>query len=364
MKGYPGVHREKSRHGRTTYVYRPSKDKPRIRLPDSLGSQEFIEAYEAAKRGETLQPPKSAPDSLRWLVASYVGSAPFKALKPRTQHVRRLILEGICQSPGGNGPWRTLDVKTVQGMRDRRQDRPEAANSIVKALRALYTYAQDHLAHPINPAAQVPYISSKTDGFHCWTRKEVEQFRDRHPLGTKARLALELLYGTGQRRGDVIRMGRQHVEDDGIWVTQEKTGARLWLPISLELQDALDAGPTGDMTFLVAIPPGKKPERPYTAAGFGNWFRRQCDMADLGHCSAHGLRKARLTHDAEDECTEEELRAISGHTSTKHLGVYTKRADQKRLARNATAKRQKSRTVREGVRENTENDNKNNALKA
>ena len=39
--------------------------------------------------------------------------------------------------------------------------------------------------------------------------------------------------------------------------------------------------------------------RPFSPAGFGNWFREQCDMADLRHCSAHGLRKAFLRRMAE-----------------------------------------------------------------
>jgi Protein adenylyltransferase SelO len=33
--------------------------------------------------------------------------------------------------------------------------------------------------------------------------------------------------------------------------------------------------------------------KPFTPAGFGNWFRDRCNEANLRHCSAHGLRKAR-----------------------------------------------------------------------
>src|SRR4029450_11534023 len=31
---------------------------------------------------------------------------------------------------------------------------------------------------------------------------------------------------------------------------------------------------------------------PFPVAGFGNWFREQCDVANLHHCTFHGLRKA------------------------------------------------------------------------
>ncbi len=54
------------------------------------------------------------------------------------------------------------------------------------------------------------------------------------------------------------------------------------------------ASQTGDPTYLVTSF-GKS----YTAAGFGNWFRVQCDAAGLPQCSAHGLRKAAASRLAE-----------------------------------------------------------------
>jgi hypothetical protein len=52
---------------------------------------------------------------------------------------------------------------------------------------------------------------------------------------------------------------------------------------------------TGDLTFLVT-----KHGKPFTANGFGNWFRDRCDEARLPQCSAHGLRKAGATIAAEN----------------------------------------------------------------
>ena len=52
-----------------------------------------------------------------------------------------------------------------------------------------------------NPARDVPYLKSNNPtGYHTWTLDEVHQFEERHPIGTKARLALALLLFTGQRR--------------------------------------------------------------------------------------------------------------------------------------------------------------------
>jgi integrase len=87
------------------------------------------------------------------------------------------------------------------------------------------------------------------------------------------------------------------------------------------------------MTFLVT-----EFVKPFTAAGFGNWFREQCDIANLNHCSAHGLRKAAARRLAEAGCTEHEIAAITGHASLREIVRYTKAADQKRLAAAAMAK--------------------------
>jgi integrase len=74
---------------------------------------------------------------------------------------------------------------------------------------------------------------------------------------------------------------------------------------------------------------------PFTAAGFGNWFRDRCNEAGLKHCSFHGLRKAAATRLAEAGCTTEQIKAVTGHATLKEVGRYTKAADQARLARQA-----------------------------
>ena len=71
--------------------------------------------------------------------------------------------------------------------------------------------------------------------------------------------------------------------------------------------------------------------KPFTANGFGNWFRRRCDEAGLPHCSAHGLRKAGATIAAENGATEHQLMAMYGWESPKQAALYTRNADRKRL---------------------------------
>jgi len=91
--------------------------------------------------------------------------------------------------------------------------------------------------------------------------------------------------------------------------------------------------PSGHLTFLVT-----EFERTFTSAGFGNWFRDQCDKANLHHCSAHGLRKATAAALAEAGASTHEIAAVTGHMSLEEVERYTRAVRKKKLADAAMAK--------------------------
>jgi integrase len=120
-----------------------------------------------------------------------------------------------------------MTVNEIEVLRDRKLSAPEGANNRVKAIRAVFKWAvrkKGSDSKPLarhNPARDVPYLKSNNPtGYHTWTLEEVRRFEARHPIGTKARLALALLLYTGQRRSDITRLGRQHVRDGKITLTQ------------------------------------------------------------------------------------------------------------------------------------------------
>jgi integrase len=221
----------------------------------------------------------------------------------------------------------------IRVLRDRVPvDTPEAANNRVKAVRRLFSWASENELVKSNPAREVKYISTGSQGFHTWTVDEVEQFEAKHAIGTKARLALAMLLYTGVRRSDAVLLGRQHVRSGSLKFTQQKSRLRrpvtVELPLLPELQRIIDASPTGDLTFLVT-----QHGKPFSAAWFGNWFRDRCNEAGLPHCSAHGLRKAGATILAEKGATPHQLMAIYGWLTIKQAEHYTAAANRKGLAR-------------------------------
>jgi integrase len=79
-------------------------------------------------------------------------------------------------------------------------------------------------------------------------------------------------------------------------------------------------------------------QRPFTAAGFGNWFRDRCNEAGLPQCSFHGLRKAAATRLIDAGCDVVEAASITGHASLKELQRYIETRDRKKAARRAMNK--------------------------
>jgi integrase len=232
-------------------------------------------------------------------------------------------------------PIRRMTPKAIRVLRDRKAHLIEAGNGRLKAIRQVYAWASERDLVSTNPAREVAYLRSNSEGLHSWTVEEVELFEARHPIGSKARLALALLMYTGLRRSDLVKLGRQHVRDGWITIAVQKNRRRkpisIELPIIAVLQNVIAASPTGDLTYLMT-----EFGRPFTANGFGNWFRRRCNEASLPQCSAHGLRKAGAARAAENGATTHELMAIFGWPTVKEAERYTRAAERKRLAGGAT----------------------------
>jgi integrase len=321
------------RDGRA-YYYLRRRGHPLVRLPGLPWSPSFMAAYEAALAGprNAVGAGRIKPGSVAAVVAAYLDSQQaFGSKSAGTQRMRRGILERF-RAAHGDWPFATLPPEWIEALLDAKP--PHAARSWRATLRSLCQFAVKRGWLRVDPTRDIKLASIKGDGFHTWTEDEITQFEAHHPIGTKPRLALALLLYTGQRRSDVVKMGRQHIRNGVLSVKQQKTGAALAIPVHANLQAVLDATPGEHLTFLVTAT-GK----PYGGNAFSAQFRNWCDEAKLPkHCKPHGLRKAACRRLAEAGCSGNEIMAISGHATLKELVRYTKAADQARLARNAMAK--------------------------
>ena len=341
------VYEDVDRHGNVRLYFWRGKGHRKIRIRERMNTPDFHAAYQKALAGQTTKrfpgkPEKVKPQTYRWLCVQFFASPDFKQLDVKTQHVRRLLLEHTWREPIAPGsketfadfPVNRMTAKAVRVLRDRKADYPEAANMRIKAVRRVFKWALENEIGNLtsNPTVDVSYFRHSPQGHHTWTVEEVEQYEKRHPIGSKARLALALLLYTGTRRSDVVLLGRQHARGGWLKFTAQKNRRRnpvtVELPILPALQSIVDASDTGDLTYLIT-----EYKRPFTAAGFGGWFRERCDEAGLNHCSAHGIRKAGASIAAENGASPHQLMAIFGWLTLKEAERYTQAARRKGMAR-------------------------------
>jgi integrase len=325
----PFVHRETTRHGRVIWYFRRGKGR-RVRLPDEFDSVEFWAAYEAAEKGARPQRRGHDIGTFAWALAAYRQSQSWQALSAATQRQRINIFKRIESKLGASKlrDWKRGDI--VAG-RDARSATPAAAGMFVKALRGLFAWALDAGHVKANPCDGVKVVSVATEGFAVWTDDDVAAYRARWPLGTHQRVAFEVLRETGLRRGDAVRVGRAHVRDGVIRLVTEKTGERVSIAVSDTLAEAIEAGPVGDLTFIVGAGGDALVKESFT-----NMFRIWAKAAGVNK-SPHGIRKAAATADALDGYSDAELSAKFGWTGRQMASLYTRSANRERLSLGAAA---------------------------
>lgn len=320
----------RDRHGKPRYRFR-RKGFAQYLFKHGPGTEGFRQEYDACKQGVAAEPiapgiERVKPGSFHDLISRYYRSPDFLDIGERTQAVYRGELERWRAKYGG-AMVRDLEPRHIADMMAEMMPHRTAANHLRKRLRALMQFAIRQGLRADNPVLATRPYKVDTDGFHTWSEEEIAQFEERHPVGTKARLAFDLMLWTGQRGGDVRVIGRQNVRGKRLVVTQEKTRATVSLPILAPLAESILAAPTGDIVFLVS-----EHGRPFSRKGFGNKFRQWCDEAGLPHCSAHGLRKAAARRFAEAGCSNQQIKSWTGHTTDSEVARYTAAADQALLS--------------------------------
>lgn len=318
------VTREKTRHKKWVFYFRVGKGE-RIRLPE-YGTPEFDPAYKAALAGTPLPPRKTASEtkSLRWLVERYMESAKWAGFSVATRKQQGLFFEDTI-AKSENADYRAITRRDMQNAVDDRKATPFLANNFLKAMRGLFSWAakNDHIA--VDITVGVEGVRAKSDGFPAWTIEDVAKFCGKYAIGTRPRLAFELLLQTGLRRSDICVAGRQHLNGNVLTIRTKKTSTVVTAELPDELLRIIGQTKTGDMAFIIG-----DHGRPYTKESFGNWFGDCCREAGVNK-SAHGIRKLSATLAANGGSTTHELMAQFGWATTQQAEVYTKGADRARL---------------------------------
>ena len=285
--------------------------------------------------------PRAAPNSLDALLAAYRRSPEWRAKAEATQVNQSIYLRSLDAI--GHLPLTEVTRKRLLSIRDAiaAARGNGAGTQFGRTAGALMAWGLDRGWLEFNPLSRL----KKLPGGHLpvWTEAEValalkvlpEAFRRVVVLGAH----------TAQRRGDLIAMTWAAYDGRTIRVKQQKDkrhdAPTLLIPTHPALRAELD-GWRGERENV--IPLSSSPSatiltgprgQPWTAEHLSREMGRELKERGLPGLNVHGLRKVASTRLADAGCSAHEIQAITGHRTLAMVELYTRSADQERLATSA-----------------------------
>lgn len=348
----PHLRSYRDRHGKTRWRFvRAGKI---VHLPGKPGDEAFECAYLAAvegrpqKRADIVRHPNAAqPKTLGEAWVRVKQTPEWLNYDPATRRKNTMLAEGFLASrvvASSSFLWRDVPMKDLQrrhlkGILAAHAATPHKAKHLLTAIRKMIHVALDEEWIEIDPSYKLRW-RPEYRGWKAWTSDAIAQFEARWPIGTTPRLVYALGLWLGNRRGDIaglrwdqrstrtVRIGGQLRQIDGFKLVQQKTGKELFLPISPDLAEALDA--TSRRGETVVVTQYGKPFSEKSLTGrMADWTR----SAGLGKgFTLHGLRKTLGKRLAEGGASTRQLMEVLGHDDIEHAELYSREAEQIRLA--------------------------------
>ncbi len=339
---HPNASPYQDRHGRERWRYRRAGKT--TALPGRPGDPAFEEAYRAAVEGRTPRkaevtrhPNAALPKTLRaaWRIV-VTKTTEWQQLESVTKQKQSAIAEAFLERPiaegvktkWGEAPLADLRRRHLKALLAERSDTPHAARHLLVVIRKMILAGLDEEWIETDPSYRLKYRPA-TKGWRAWSDDERAAFEARWPIGTTPRLAYTLALWLGNRRSDVAALKVAAIRGDQISLRQVKTGRELRLSVSPMLREVLDATDLKGPTILLTA--FGEPFSPKSLTGrMADWTRSAGLPAG---CTLHGLRKTLGGMLADGGATTREIMDTLGHTDIKHAELYTKSANQERLAR-------------------------------
>jgi integrase len=343
---FPGLIRQELPSGTVVYRVRPKgQHNQRIQLYAVPGDDDFIRQYNLARRGAKPDKLKKAseqatPQSISWLVHSYfeyleervkAGTTSAKTLKKKKNLLTRLTKD----------PDKKMQIpreKLIE-LQDGMGSTPAQADAFIEAVSVMFDWAVERKYLKENTAKGIKSVYRKGDGAQPWKAADVKAFFVKHKPGTTPHVAMSVLLWTGCRIEDLTKLGREHeTVIDGVealrWVPMKKGSTEVCIPLLGPLLTAVRAPTVLGTTYVI-----RRGGKAYASGdAMSAMFKRWCVDADIGHLSAHGVRKGLAEVLAELGCSQYEIMAILGHSEAKTSEVYTRRVERWNLARTALTK--------------------------
>lgn len=284
------------------------------------GESGWDKAVGTSKRG------KYAFESLGWVLGQYRQSPDYLNLRPSTKRTYEQAFDRLHayahESISG------LSRRHILKIRDDLSETPAAANAVLTAIGVVCRFALDRELIEIDPSQGIKRL--KLGEWRRWTDDELMQFYQSSYEAMRRVMILALF--TGQRRSDLCRAVWTDIEAGGMKVVQQKTGAKLWVPLHPTLSQHLTEWRRDTSTVTILAHSDRKPWQPHNLS---RAFANETNRLKMDGCTIHGLRKTAAAKLAEAGCTTRQIMAITGHASLSEVERYTREADQRQLASDA-----------------------------
>lgn len=285
----------------------------------------FMRAYHAA-----IETPKKArvAGTLQSGIDGYQRSPAFTALAPRTKsdylkaiakiEAAQLVKNGPAL---GTYPLEAIDdPKIRRRLLDWRDDMgkssPRQADATFGVLRIILEWCRDRglLAHNHATRPKKLYHADRSE--RLWLPADIAAFRASAPA--EMRLAFELALGTGQRKGDLLRLGWSSYDGARLRFRQGKRKRLIDMPVTAELKRILDDERQRAKATTILSHNGKpwsinKDGQP---VHFDHQWRKAIVAAGLDGLHMHDIRGTTCTLLAEAQATPSEIAAMLGWTVT------------------------------------------------
>lgn len=325
--------------GRVYYYFR-FRDVFR-RLPDDPASDAFQKAYAACYAAISAETEvRIVPGSVRALLRDFKLSPEWAALAPKTQADYARVLDVLV--PIGDFQADNVRRQHIIRLRNKMKANARTRDLFVAAVSRMFTIGLDLGYTDRNPAARIERLNT-SESYLPWPKAVRETF-EKADMPAWLRTAYMLGLYTGQREGDILRLARARY--DGTWfhIRQGRPEAKrgkgrkgrlveLDIPAVKILRDYL-AGCTFPGLLFVTHEDGA----PVKAHELQHELRALLDRLGLGDYAFHGLRHTTGTALAESGASDREIMAVTGHLTEQMVSRYTKRANQRVLAKAAMKK--------------------------
>lgn len=336
------------RHGKRRWRFR--RNGATISLSGQPGDPKFEADYEDALAGRPLRkaaeivkhPAHAEPRSLKaaWRLVASKDNLDWQRIRQSSRQRYIESAERLLDLPiGGTGEkWETARVEDlrrrhIKALLAQVSATPHEAKLMLVVVRKMMEVALDQEWITADPTYRLKY-NPQTKGWRSWTDDERAKFETRWPLGSTPRTTYALALYTNQRRADIARYPWSLFVRDDIDVVQGKTGKALTLDVMPALREALDAYPRRHKIILV-----NAAGEPFSLNGLSGRMGEWTAAAGIAPgATIHGLRKTAGKLMAEGGATTRELMDALGHDSIQHAELYSREADQTRMAKSAFRK--------------------------